>query len=152
MSRRKIVPMLAGVWLAALAANLPAADATPAIPQSATPPIYGSRLMTPQERLEYRNKMRSLKTPEERQALRLEHHQAMQARARERGITLPDAPPAGGASHDARTAWHGPGHGWTGAGHGRRHGAGRPALMRLFRASLDQRVDPRRPAAARLDG
>ncbi|HNH99618.1 MAG TPA: hypothetical protein PK958_11720, partial [Rhodocyclaceae bacterium] len=96
MSMRKIVPMLAGVWLATLAANLPAADATPAKPQSATAPIYGSQLMTQEERLEYRNKMRSLKTAEERQALRLEHHQAMQARAKERGITLPEAPPAGG--------------------------------------------------------
>lgn len=93
MSMRRIVPMLAGVWLATLAANLPAADATPSKPGAT--PIYGSHMMTPEERLEYRNKMRSLKTPEERQALRLEHHKEMQARARERGITLPDTPPAG---------------------------------------------------------
>lgn len=122
MSMRKIVPMLAGVWLAALAANLSAADATPAKPQTATPPIYGSQLMTPEERLEYRDKMRSLKTPEERQAMRLEHHQAMQARAKERGIALPDAPPAGG--HPMMRGPRGKGQGMGGPGPGMGRGMG----------------------------
>jgi len=58
--------------------------------------IYGSQLMTPQERTEYRAKMRSLKTKEEREALRMEHHQQMQERAKARGKTLPDMPPAQG--------------------------------------------------------
>jgi hypothetical protein len=56
--------------------------------------IYGSQLMTPEERAEYQSKMRSLKTEEERNQLRLEHHKEMQARAKERGVTLPDEPPA----------------------------------------------------------
>jgi hypothetical protein len=60
------------------------------------PAIYGSQLMTQQERIEYRTQMRSMKTLEERNALRLEHHKKMQDRAKERGITLPDSPPAGG--------------------------------------------------------
>lgn len=58
--------------------------------------IYGSQMMTPQERAEYRAKMRSMKTREEREAFRLEHHKKMQERAKERGMQLPDMPPAGG--------------------------------------------------------
>lgn len=58
--------------------------------------IYGSQLMTEQERIEHRNRMRSLKTYKEREAYQLEHHKKMQARAKERGITLPDEPPARG--------------------------------------------------------
>lgn len=57
--------------------------------------VYGSQLMTPEERIEYRNKMRSMKTEQEREAFRLEHHQQMQQRALERGQVLPDMP-----SHD----------------------------------------------------
>ncbi len=68
--------------------------------------VYGSQLMTVEERAEYRAKMRSLKTPEERDALRMEHHQKMQERAKATGKTLPDMPaahaggacPAGGGS------------------------------------------------------
>ena len=41
-------------------------------------PIYGSQLMTLQERNEYRTKMRSLKTEQERETYRLEHHKQMQ--------------------------------------------------------------------------
>lgn len=60
--------------------------------------IYGHQLMTPAERNAYRNKMRATKTAEEREKVRLEHHALMQARAKERGITLPDEPPAGRGS------------------------------------------------------
>lgn len=60
--------------------------------------IYGSQLMTREERAAHYAKMRSLKTDQERQAYRLEHHRKMQERARELGITLPDEPmtPGGG--------------------------------------------------------
>jgi len=58
--------------------------------------VYGSQLMTAEERTEYRAKMRSLKTKEEREALRMEHHQKMQERAKAMGKTLPDMPPAQG--------------------------------------------------------
>lgn len=57
--------------------------------------IYGSELMTRQERNDYRNRMRTLKTRQEREAFRLEHHKQMQERARAQGKTLPDMPPAG---------------------------------------------------------
>lgn len=56
--------------------------------------IYGSQLMTQQERNEHRAQMRQAKTPEERERIRAEHHERMKERARERGITLPDVPPA----------------------------------------------------------
>lgn len=55
--------------------------------------IYGSQLMTQQERNEYRAQMRAAKTAEERERIRHEHHEQMQKRARERGITLPAEPP-----------------------------------------------------------
>ena len=54
--------------------------------------IYGSQLMTEQERLEHRNKMRSFKTEQQREAYQLEHHKRMQERAKAKGITLPDEP------------------------------------------------------------
>jgi len=49
--------------------------------------------MTPEERTAYMEKMHAAKTEEERQRLRAEHHQEMQARAKDKGITLPDQMP-----------------------------------------------------------
>jgi len=54
--------------------------------------IYGSQLMTPQERAEQRAKMRAAKTAEEQEQIRREHHERMAVRAKERGVTLPDEP------------------------------------------------------------
>ncbi|MDG4867827.1 hypothetical protein P8631_07410 [Guyparkeria sp. 1SP6A2] len=59
-------------------------------------PIYGSQLMTEQERLEYRERMRSAQSAEESQRIRSEHHERMEQRARERGVALPEEPPRGG--------------------------------------------------------
>ena len=59
-------------------------------------PVYGSQLMTNQERMEHRNKLRAAKTAEEREQIRLQHHEQMQLRAKEKGVTLPDMPPAQG--------------------------------------------------------
>jgi hypothetical protein len=83
-----------------------------------TAPIYGSQLMTRQERMEYRNQMRSMKTQEERNAFRLEHHKKMQERAKERGLTLPDTPPAGGGGMGPGGGGMGPGGGGMGPGGG----------------------------------
>jgi hypothetical protein len=55
--------------------------------------IYGSQLMTPQERAAYREKIRNAKTAEERTRIRAEHHKEMQERAKQQGKTLPPAPP-----------------------------------------------------------
>ena len=54
--------------------------------------VYGYQLMTEQERIEHRAKMQSMKTAEERERYRIEHHKKMQERAKQQGVTLPDAP------------------------------------------------------------
>jgi hypothetical protein len=79
--------------------------------------IYGSQLMTAQERDQYRQRMLAAKTEQEREQIRLEHHQKMTARAKERGITLPAQPPAGGAAGGMGPG-SGPGFG-AGGGRGR---------------------------------
>ena len=55
--------------------------------------IYGSQLMTRQERAEYRAKMHTAKTAEEREQIRKEHHERMKERAAERGVTLTEEAP-----------------------------------------------------------
>ena len=57
------------------------------------PPVYGSQLMTEQERQEQRQRMRNATSEEERQQIRAEHHNRMQERARQQGVTLPEQPP-----------------------------------------------------------
>ncbi len=69
---------------------------------AAEAPIYGSQLMTRQERIEHRNKLRAAKSVEEREQVRLQHHEQMQLRAKEKGVTLPDAPPAIGGGQGRR--------------------------------------------------
>lgn len=69
-----------------LASGLATADET----------IFGSQLMTQQERIDYRNKMRAATSQAERDKLRQEHHDAMVARAKAQGKTLPAEPPARG--------------------------------------------------------
>jgi hypothetical protein len=59
-------------------------------------PVYGSQLMTEQERLEQRQRMRNATSAAEREQIRLEHHQRMQERARQQGVTLPEQAPAPG--------------------------------------------------------
>lgn len=48
--------------------------------------------MTPEERAEHQTKILSLKTAEEREQFRIEHHKKMQGRAKEKGAVLPDQP------------------------------------------------------------
>ena len=55
--------------------------------------VYGSQLMTQQERMEHRSKMQSMNTMEERERYKMEHHMKMQERAKEQGVTLPTQPP-----------------------------------------------------------
>jgi hypothetical protein len=56
--------------------------------------IYGSDLMTEQERIEYREKMRSMNSEQERNAFRAQHHEEMKRRAREMNMEIPDEVPA----------------------------------------------------------
>ncbi|MBW2576150.1 MAG: hypothetical protein JRC56_01790 [Deltaproteobacteria bacterium] len=76
--------------------------------------IYGSQLMTQQERAEYHTKIRAAKTAEEREQIRNEHHARMKARTVERGLTLPEEP-ARGRGMDPGCEGIGPGGG--GMGH-----------------------------------
>jgi len=55
--------------------------------------VYGYKLMTNRERLDYLNRLHSTKSFEERERLRMEHHALMQERARKRHLVLPDMPP-----------------------------------------------------------
>lgn len=86
------LPLCMALTFPAQAAD-PARDQTQATQQDRER-IYGSELMTQQERIEYQNRMRALKTEQEREAFRLEHHKLMQQRAQAQGKTLPDTPPA----------------------------------------------------------
>lgn len=65
-------------------------------------PIYGSQLMTQQERIEYRARIMNAETMQEREEIRNEHHQMMQERAKARGLTLPQQPPMGGMGKGLR--------------------------------------------------
>lgn len=52
--------------------------------------VYGWELMSEQERKEHRIKMQSLKTEQERERYRMEHHKKMMERAKKEGVTLPE--------------------------------------------------------------
>jgi hypothetical protein len=54
--------------------------------------VYGWQLMSQQERIEYRTKMQSLKTEQEREAFRIQHHEQMKERAKAQGVTVPEEP------------------------------------------------------------
>jgi hypothetical protein len=54
--------------------------------------IFGSQLMTEQERTEYMKRIREAKTDQERDRIRAEHHDQMMARAKEKGVVLPEEP------------------------------------------------------------
>lgn len=82
--------------------------------------IYGSQLMTQQERNEYRTRVRAAKTAEEREQIRKEHHEQMKERAKERGVTLPDKPPTQGGGMGPGSGGMGPGGGRMGPGGHRR--------------------------------
>lgn len=90
--KRTILITLTGSMLALSSALVPAQTQTQDQAQTQQR-IYGSQLMTKQERLEYRARMRAAKTQQEREQIRAEHHQRMQERAKARGMTLPDMPP-----------------------------------------------------------
>ena len=109
MKKLWLLPLLLS---AAFAAH--AADQSASAPQKkqVTQQIYGYQLMTPEERTEYRAKMRSTQTAEERQQVCEEHHAKMLERAKEKGVTLPAAPRCGaGRLGPRRGGGRGPGGG-----------------------------------------
>ena len=70
-----------------------------AVSQTQEESVYGGQLMTERERNEYRDRIRSAKTHEERDGIRSTHREAMKARAKARGVTLPDEPPPQGIGY-----------------------------------------------------
>lgn len=90
------------LWAGAVQTAEPTTEAPASAPKAAAKAaagsICGAQMMTREERAEHMTKMRSAKTLEERERIRAEHYEAMQARAKERGVALPDEPPcrAGG--------------------------------------------------------
>jgi hypothetical protein len=74
----------------------PEPDVTAPAAVPTRPVVRGWQLMTDEERTHYRATMRSLETPEDREQLRKAIHEAMKIRATQRGLTLPDEPPARG--------------------------------------------------------
>lgn len=54
--------------------------------------MFGWSLMSPQERTEHWQKMQSFERYDECSAYVADHHKLMQARAKEKGVTLPAAP------------------------------------------------------------
>jgi len=104
---KMLIKLFSGVSILALSAGLVfAAEEKPAQgeakpgeavkTESQTRQVRGSQLMTAEERAEHRKKVRAAKTAEEREQIRKEFHEQMKARAKERGVTLPDEPPAMG--------------------------------------------------------
>lgn len=97
MQKRTFVSSAAMVAMCVmLGANISVAEEQAQEKAQKSEVIYGSQLMTREERAEYRARMRNLKTGEERQAFRMEHHKKMQERARAQGKALPDVPPMRG--------------------------------------------------------
>jgi hypothetical protein len=105
----------------------------PALSHAADPTsadLFGSQMMSEQERVEHHERMRNAQTDEERYRIRAEHHERMKERARERGVTLPDEPPMDGRGAGSRggmgggmgggTGGMGPGPGGGGGGAGGR--------------------------------
>jgi len=115
--------------VAALIVAVPAQTAEPArLAQAQKPvqpipeePIYASHMMTEQERDEHRARLRAATTEQERDQIRRAHHDQMRARAKARGMTLPDEPPLRG---QGLRPGPGPGLG-TGPGSGAAPGGGR---------------------------
>jgi len=77
---------LACVFSAAVHAEDPASA-------PASESIYGRELMTEQEIAAQRERMRAATTEQERMRIRAEHHAAMQQRAREMGVSIPETMP-----------------------------------------------------------
>ena len=94
------------MYTLAAALFLSAGLAAAAEPQQA----YGRQLMTQQEMFEFHERMRYARTPQEREQIRYEHHQQMQARAQAQGFSLPDLPPTNDAYRRMGPGYMGPGY------------------------------------------
>ncbi|WP_027714295.1 hypothetical protein [Desulfuromonas sp. TF] len=115
LQRTVLSLMVAGVLFAGVGQAV-AADPQPTQERAqvtAQEQIYGSQLMTPEERTDFSARMRAATTEEERERIRREHHEQMKERAKQQGITLPEEPPERGMGRGM-----GPGGGMGGDGMG----------------------------------
>jgi hypothetical protein len=110
------LPLLAGLALAKDQASAQGKD-------QRLEQVYGSQLMTRDERDDLSAKMRAAKTAAEREQIRKEHHARMRARAGARRVSLPDDPPEKGNGMGGGTGV-GPGNGGMGLIGGRGRGSG----------------------------
>ena len=101
--RNSRLAFVAAAWIFAATA--------PVLAEDEPPPIYGQQLMTQQEQEQYRERVRAARTDEDRAALREQHREAMQARARERGVELPDVAAPGGPGRETTPPARGPARG-----------------------------------------
>jgi hypothetical protein len=98
---------LAGLFAAVLSAGVGAAAPAPSHDEERARDrdICGYRLMTERERSQYRERIHTAGTEEERARIRDEHREQMKARARQRGFNLscdePDGPKPIGAEAGA---------------------------------------------------
>jgi hypothetical protein len=118
---RTAVAAAVAAAMMAMTVSLFAQESQPA--QRKSEPIYGYRLMSDQERNDYRERMRNARSAEERQQIRDEHRKLMEARAKERGVALPE--PKGPAYGPG--AGKGPGYGPGPQAQGKGPGAGKGA-------------------------
>jgi hypothetical protein len=94
LKRTYTISILTGAL--ALSIGLALAAEPAGTPQPAKEQVYGSQLMTQQERAAQRAKMRSAPTPEAKAHIRAEQHERMKQRAQKLGLEMPEAPPAVG--------------------------------------------------------
>ena len=93
-TRILLVPALTAV-LVVVSGFVLAADQAPAQPTKQTQKqVYGKELMTEHERAELHARMQAAKTQQERDQIRQQQHERMKQRAKERGLSIPDQPPA----------------------------------------------------------
>lgn len=86
------ISLLPFISLAAEKAATPATPAVPAVPAADKEPIFGSQLMTQEERLQFRTQMQNATSVEEREKIRIQHRELMLERAKAQGVTLSDTP------------------------------------------------------------
>ena len=91
MKRRLFIMLMGGAALGGISTLVQAASR-----EVDKEHIFGSELMTEEERNEYRERLRTAKTEQEREQIRSEHRNKMQECARDRGVTMKEKPPAGG--------------------------------------------------------
>ena len=104
MNTRTIVAAAIAAAMMATTVSLFAAEGVSESTTRKSEPIYGYRMMNDQERNEFRDKMRNARSADERLALRDEHRKQMEARAKARGVTLPE-------QRGPRSEGKGPGYG-----------------------------------------